>query len=574
MSPDRDLMDRLVQVVSELSEQGGEAERSRFYTGLIVLANSGSATPPPAGFVQVRFEGVGQLARYFGNEPAVNDYVDVLMVYDQTPIVLQNHTGGLHTPGWPFDTEIATVDTTDPDADYTTIALAIAAGGDNTILMSPETHVCQNQHLNAGENLRGMDLEASILQSTAHSVGLRGGDGCHIIDITIRNDYDVAGYQRALYIDSDVDDMELWRVRVISDNQTDDTYNLQIDDAVTSVKFWNCYLYGDALNNSYGLWIDNAAVTGPTIYIYGGYFRGGTADIYVGNNAMVYLCGPTLEGGTITVGTGTTVQGWYYKADGTLMCAGDVDIGSTTASQKTGNIYQDENHDILPNDERYGWARRFINPRGLTTWVSHFRTGDVAGAGELAAFAWQPAPFVGTLSLNYSWVGEYLIGRANAGAGARAYMAKAITNAAASWQDKLINCRLNTGTGTHTWIRYDANDDNNYVVLQATALGDATFRIDFIYRDAGGAINTITSNLIIPVDEFVTIQLFCDWTGALYVARAYIISEHNRSVNVTTLVHILTGNWAAGPPTTGRVGLGWTDNGNVGGFDWFYDDFT
>jgi len=232
------------------------------------------------------------------------------------------------------------------------------------------------------------------------------------------------------------------------------------------------------------------------------------------------------------------------------------------------------NHDIYPNDERYGIVRRLTNPIGLTTWTSHFRTGDIAGAGELAGFAWQGAPFVGTLSLNYSWVGDYLVGRANAGAGARAYMAKAIANAAASWQDKGIWCRFNTGITTDAWIRFDSNDDNNYVVMQATSLGDATFRIDFIYRDNGGAVNTVTSNLIIPASDFSTVFLFCDWTGAVYNAVGLLVSEHNTNVNITGFVHQLTGNWAAGPPAVGRWGLGWTDNGNVGAFDWFYGTFT
>jgi hypothetical protein len=575
MSLDRDLMDRLVQVVAELSEQGGEAERSRFYTGLIVLRNSGSATPTPAGFVQVRFEGVGQLARYFGNEPAVGDYVDVLMVYEQTPIIIQSHTGGLTGPGWPFHTEVATVDTTDPDADYTTIALAIAGGGKNTIVMSPETHVCHAQTLNAGENLRGMDLEASVLQSTTNNTCLAGGDGCHIMDITLENVRDVLGTTSALHIDSNVTTMELWRVRCVADNGTagGTAYGILIDDDAGTIKLWNCYATASA-DGAHGLLIVSDVAAGPTVYIYGGYYAGDDYDLNLGNYCTVYLYGPTLGNGTINYGTGVTLQGWWYEADGSLRCAGDVDIGSTTDSEKAGTFYQAVNHDVRMNDDRYGLARRLFNPLGLTTWTSHFRTGDVAGAGELAGFAWQGAPFVGTLSLDYSWLGEYLVGRANAGAGARSYMAKAITNAAASWQDKGIWCRFNTGITTHSWIRFDSNDDNNYVVLQATSLGDATFRIDFIYRDAGGAINTITSNLIIPAKSFCEVFLFCDWTGVVYNAVGLLVSEFNTNVNITGFLHLLTGNWAAGPPAVGRWGLGWTNNGNVGAFDWFYGTFT
>jgi len=251
------------------------------------------------------------------------------------------------------------------------------------------------------------------------------------------------------------------------------------------------------------------------------------------------------------------------------------DLGSATATDKWGNIYQAPAKDIFPNDDRRGLAARFINPNSLVNWISHFRTGDVAGAGELAGYAWQGAPFSGTpASLLYTSQSEYFRTRAD-GAGQKHFMSKAITNNAAAWQGKYLQARLLTGITTEIGIRFDAGDDNNWAELFITGvLADATYRLDFRYRDNGGGITTVSSGLIVPADRCVIVRLLCYYSAPNYSAYGYIEDEVGGTVNIAGFAHTLTGNWAAGPPAAGRAGIFTKNAGNWGSVDWFNNVFA
>jgi hypothetical protein len=232
--------------------------------------------------------------------------------------------------------------------------------------------------------------------------------------------------------------------------------------------------------------------------------------------------------------------------------------------------------DIFPNDDGRGFASRFVNPTGLTAWTAHFRPGETTGPGNgtLTGYAWQGAPLGGVPPVvSYSIFGDYF--RGGGAAATKYFLSKAIANAAASWQGKSLYARVNVGITVETGLRFDAGDDNNWVELYMTGvLADATQRLDFRYRDNGGAINTVTSNLIVPVDSFIVIRLLCYYSAPNYSALGYVIAETGGTVNVTGFSHTLTGNWAAGPPTAGRAGIMVANAGNPGYVDWFYNEFT
>ncbi|RLC34421.1 hypothetical protein DRH14_03005, partial [Candidatus Shapirobacteria bacterium] len=163
------LQNRLVNTIAELLELSGEHERSRFYQGVEVLQNSttAAASRPPPGHILVRIEGIGQLARYYGREPSIGDPVGLLMLENQTPVVIQNFKTGLPEKGWPFDTNILTVDTDDPDADYDSVEDALDDAAGEQVLVSPETHSCGGKTLTGGSSLVGMDMMQTILSSAA-----------------------------------------------------------------------------------------------------------------------------------------------------------------------------------------------------------------------------------------------------------------------------------------------------------------------------------------------------------------------------------------------------------------------
>lgn len=256
----------------------------------------------------------------------------------------------------------------------------------------------------------------------------------------------------------------------------------------------------------------------------------------------------------------------------------DVEVGGAdVAAWKVGGLYHAAGGDVFPNNVGRGLAARLVNPTGLTAWAAHFRTGETTGPGNgtLAAYSWQGAPLGGTpIYVDYC-VGQDYLGLAADGAGVKHFLSRAIPNVAANWQTRSIQGRFRTGITTEIGMRVDAGDDDNWVEVYFTgAAADATQRLDFRYRDNGGAITTVPSALVIPVDSLVIVRLLCYWNGAAYIALAYVTGEEGTDVNIAALAHTLTGNWAVGPPTTGRSGIFCKHLGNYGIVDWFLDEFV
>jgi len=255
----------------------------------------------------------------------------------------------------------------------------------------------------------------------------------------------------------------------------------------------------------------------------------------------------------------------------------DVEVGGADVAEwKAGGLYYGAGIESFPNNDARGIATRFVNPSGLTAWTAHFRTGETTGPGNgtLASYSWQGAPLNGTPTIHsYTYAGDYLAAQAS-GAGNRHFLSTAISNVAGSWQNQSLYARVATGKGTEAGVRFDDGTDDNYVELYVDGLGDATYQLKFRYRDNAGGVTTVTSNLIVPVDRLVNIRLYSYYSGGNYEAYAYMVQETGLDINITGFNHILTGNWAAGPPAAGRAGLMIKDIANYGVFDWFYNTFT
>lgn len=230
--------------------------------------------------------------------------------------------------------------------------------------------------------------------------------------------------------------------------------------------------------------------------------------------------------------------------------------------------------DMYPNNDGRGLAARLINPDGLTLWTAHFRPSETTGPGNgtLASYAWQGAPLGGTpADVAYNYANDYL----HASDVDKCFLSRAVTNAGANWQNKSLYGRCGVGNTTECGLRLDAGDDNNWVELYMTGLAaDGTSTLEFRYRDNGGAIATVTCGILLPTNALLTFRLFLGYSAPNYTAYGFLSSEYVDSITITGFSHLLTGNWAAGPPTAGRAGVFLDNSGDYAVADWFYNEFT
>jgi hypothetical protein len=303
------MTERLAQALFGLLTLGGETERSRAYTGAEVLANSGSGTPPPAGFVQVRMEGVGQLARYYGSEPSVADIVDLIMIEGGEPVVLQNRASGIGG-GWPYD-DIITVSATNFHADYTSPQLAVAgAVAGQTVLSEPSTFTGAATMV-ADVALFGIDRDGLVItQSTVQTTITVPGSGANLIqncqihnERTVNNDniravtITAGGYLHAIH------------ARFYANNAgTVNAYAYALyanDDA----QLHHCHL--EALTGYNSLTAALYVTGGAIIHLYDCILDGEDYDIIV-YNGEVHLHGCVLNNGTILTYPNGAVYGEYW----------------------------------------------------------------------------------------------------------------------------------------------------------------------------------------------------------------------------------------------------------------------
>jgi len=225
--------------------------------------------------------------------------------------------------------------------------------------------------------------------------------------------------------------------------------------------------------------------------------------------------------------------------------------------------------DMHPDSDGRGMFARFVNRLGISTYDDHFRSGVIP-----AGYAWQGAPFGGTpaILLSYSWKGEYLY-YAPAGS-TRYFLSRAVTNAAANWQNKNLQGRFDAGGNGRHGLRFDDGSDNNYVQVFATGeANNGTVTVTFQYRAGGGGITTVTSAINMPASEFITLHLRMYYSAPNYSAYGYIVGESGSAIGLTGFSVAVA--WA---PAAGRAGLFGEDPvaGAANGVecDWFRNEFT
>jgi hypothetical protein len=218
---------------------------------------------------------------------------------------------------WPF-ASIWSISTTDPDADFVSIAAAIASG----LLGFRDGLVLDAEQFSS----------ASATTLSVLGITITGGMGQPEITSSISNDFTLkitnAGvilrYMQVAHtaagtlagcITSNQDGSVYDHVRTVKTSGA----------ATTAAGIWifggnssghilqDCDVSVAAGTAKYGVLIDTAA---STVVIEGGQFSAVTADIRVNHaSATVILKGPQLKGGGLSVAAGT-VKGWYFDANG------------------------------------------------------------------------------------------------------------------------------------------------------------------------------------------------------------------------------------------------------------------
>jgi len=303
-----------------------------------------------------------------------------------------------------------------------------------------------------------------------------------------------------------------------------------------------------------------------------------------------------LTAGTAAAGFGTRINAKLEDSLGNVDSAGSIDIvweDATHGSEDSAIVHkvkidgnapteadrinetglvQPDGFDIWPNGEQLGFYKRKIHHgMGLTNWVSHFRTGDAAGAGELAGYAWQAGAFGGVPIVNYCAYYDFFA--ATSDAYVRHFMSKAVPDVAGNWQNKFLEGRFRTGAYTQIGLRIDDGTDDNYAEIYMTgAAADATQRLCFRFRAGGGAVVTRSSNLIVPCDNYYVLRLKSHYGAPNYSIIGYLGAEEGDAINVLT-PDFSTGivAWA---PSAGRAGIMVTTTGNFGYCDWFQNELT
>lgn len=217
--------------------------------------------------------------------------------------------------------------------------------------------------------------------------------------------------------------------------------------------------------------------------------------------------------------------------------------------------------DIYPDGDGRGYAARFVN--GSTIYDTHFRGANTIPTG----YAWQGAPFAAP-TVVYNQLSDYM--RALVVAASRGFMSRAVTNAAANWQNKYMYGRFTCALNGRVGMRVDNGTDNNYVQMfvDSTA-NDGTETLKFQYRDGGGAITTVTSNIVIPTFTPICISLLSLYSSPNYYVYGYLFQpEIQERAGITNFNHLVS--WA---PAAGRAGIFIENTSGASSMNYTYCDW-
>jgi len=172
-------------------------------------------------------------------------------------------------------------------------------------------------------------------------------------------------------------------------------------------------------------------------------------------------------------------------------------------------------------------------------------------------YAWAPTSgiFYGAPNnATFGYRGDYFAGAPN-GASQAHFFQRAVTNAAANWQNKSLMARCSAGGSMIAGLRVDDGSDLSThpffeLICDGTAT-DGTFIVKMRYQNTvGGGITTTASQVRLPVTFFQTLSLNIWYSGGQYYISGYLWGEVKNNFGIG--LNIGPVSWM---PCAGRAGI-------------------
>lgn len=264
------------------------------------------------------------------------DNVNLLMMKGTEPVAMQQGSSSVAAGGvggWPF-ANVLTVSTTDPNADYTTIAAAnTAASAGDIILLDAETW--GNASITKAVTLMGLDPVNTILTATGGStLTIAGANGISVRNLTLDNtgsgtDHTCLDLTQG-YDDHVIDNVIITKTSGGNSGESRGIYNVN----GTNILLNNVRVSITDGGTKYGYL--SKITTGSSARIVGGSYEGDTDDIRLDDaQASVELNDPVLENGDLNIVAGSATGG-YFDGSGNYRLLDDVGIGASPAAVKLG----------------------------------------------------------------------------------------------------------------------------------------------------------------------------------------------------------------------------------------------
>ena len=232
-----------------------------------------------------------------------------------------------------------------------------------------------------------------------------------------------------------------------------------------------------------------------------------------------------------------------------LKSAGSVHptLGTTTAAEKWGNIYQALSHDILPDNDNLGLWSRYVNYNRTPDEHWHQNADDLVWTGW-AAYTGFVTPATITRTNSRLTVDN--------NAAAKAFYYRSYVNAQTYLYSRLsLSFAVKAGLMVDDGVdNVDGNGANNFyrVYLESTASG-TNWRMGRQYRTGGGGVTTTTYMTLNPDIYYGLVLLYGYGTRwASWGALTYTYGEPGELDVLDSAVAAAAWNW-----TPARIGLYW-----------------
>ena len=236
--------------------------------------------------------------------------------------------------GWPFDTNMTSVDPSDPNADYNSLEDALDNVASGTIMAASGTYNVNNKTLALGVNFVCKDEDGVIIQSTTNDVCLNLVGNNYVSNVTVRS---VRTGAAAVAIAIDIADatatyfLQHVTAYASSAGEGGDAYAIRVtqQNYIPTTTFVDVDAEATANDVSHALFYNSIGEETPVSTIVDGSYNGDTNDIYSGG-WQVRMVWPRLINNSL----GGTINNYRCEYHG---ISSQSAVFGGRANQATGN---------------------------------------------------------------------------------------------------------------------------------------------------------------------------------------------------------------------------------------------